>query len=347
MTRPEANTEPPLDLDDHARVLLDRSAAAQDQMQACESLYRSCLDRLPALSDEAMQLPSGQALSPVDAARCLLDFLRTARFLQAVDQAIETRSEQAPGRPIELLYAGCGPLAPLVLPLARRHRSRGLRITLIDAHESSLHHARRLFGLAGISDLLHDCVCADATRMRLDPGRRPDILVAEVMQRALSREPQLAIVANLFPQCAADAVLVPRCVSVSAWMARMGAEPSCEVAPERISLGPLLELSIATLPNLLRCLHEDPEALPEQCLALPHTLPQGLSVMLRTRIEAGEDLRLGDYDSGLTYPQFLWNLDGLAAGSRLGFTYRMGGYPGFVVRRLEAGESRNVRRWPQ
>ncbi len=339
VTKPGRGSDLQLDLEVPVDVLLDRSAAPFEQKLACETIYQACLKHLPALEVQAMQLPAGKAISPADAARCVLDFLRTARFLQAVDQALLARARHAPGRGIELLYAGCGPLAPLALLLAHRHRDNGLRITLVDAHAASLSNAGRLFELAGVSDLLHDCVCADATRLTLARGRAPDLLVAEVMQRALSREPQLEVVANLFPQCALDAVLIPRRVSVSAWLARMGSELQPDAAPERIELGSLLDLSSTTLPDLVECLRSDSDALPEQCLQLPEILPQGLSLMLRTGIETGPDLLLGDYDSGLTYPQFLWNFDELAPACALGFTYRMGSDPGFHVRRLRSADA--------
>ena len=50
-----------------------------------------------------------------------------------------------PDRPVEILYAGCGPFALLALPLVSELSPADVQITLIDAHERSRRAVRVLF----------------------------------------------------------------------------------------------------------------------------------------------------------------------------------------------------------
>lgn len=324
----------PLQLDARSALLLDPAAALGARKQACDGLHADCLARLPSLSTDATALASGMALSPADAARCTLDFLRTARLLQAAERTIRTRLQQFPGRAVEVLYAGCGPLAPLMLVLARRYRRQPVRVTLVDIHPAALAAAEQLFAMSGVAACLRPSVRADAATLRLPEGFKPDFLLVEVMQRALASEPQLAVLANLWPQCAVDAALVPARVAVHACLGRMDRELRADVAPQRHELGCLIELSAATLPALATSMAGGVDALPERALQVPLTADAGMQLMLRTEVEAADGLRLADYDSGLTYPHWEHALGRVTPGEWLGFRYRLRPTPGFEVRRL-------------
>ena len=67
-----------------------------------------------------IMLPSGKAIAPKWAASCLLDFARTATFLRGTEAALHAALARFPQRPIEMLYAGCGPFAPFALMLVTR-----------------------------------------------------------------------------------------------------------------------------------------------------------------------------------------------------------------------------------
>lgn len=320
------------DLDAAASTLLDPSAGIGELHRQCAGLHAGLLALVPSLPERPMALDAGLALSPADAARCLLDLLRTARLLQAVDAAIDERFG-AGSRGVLVLYAGCGPLAPLALLLARRWRERPLRFVLVDVHEASLAAARRLFEWAGVAGMLQACLQADAASLRLPSGLAPDVLVVEVMQRALAREPQLAVLANLLPQCPSDLRLVPHRIRIEAWLTRLAREFDPTEPRERHALGSLLELSRSSVPEFADLLARGAQSLPPIRLRVPGDLPVGLHLMLRTRIETAPGVELADYDSGLSYPQIVHELGTIQPGESLRFEYRLGGEPGFRVSR--------------
>lgn len=333
------------ELDTFAATLLDPHASAAAFEAACAAFHASCLARLPALGERATALAAGHALAPADAARCVLDHARTACLVRALDARIAARVAQ--GGAVRVLYAGCGPLAPLALLLARRWRGRGVTFDLLDIHAQSIETARHLFACADASDTLGRVLCADATTLRLDASKAPHILVVEVMQRALMREPQVAVVANLLPQCAPGAALVPETITVDAVLGDPGQAFASSLS-DRGDAGPgrashdispfparLLELSPRTVPALAAAIRSGAEALPEIVLRVPQDLDEAPGILLATRIEAGPGEVLQGHGSGLTMPLFVAQLGRLAAGESLAFAYRFGRDPGFAVRRVE------------
>lgn len=321
-------------LHDHGDVLLDRSAHPGQLRSICEALFEDCSATGGTLDSESTALASGKALSAIDAARCVLDFQRTTVLVRAVDAAIKRQLLRHPV--VQLLYAGCGPFAPLLLPLLARFPAQRLRVQLLDIHPHSLANARSLCVAAGVADRLLPDLCADAAQVQLSSDFRPQVLIAELMQRALQHEPQLAVLANLFPQCAAEADLVPQRIRVSAALIDHAREFDPNANRLRIHVADLLTVSHQSLPSFIESLGEHSSALPCPDLQIPEDAPPGLSLVLRTCVEASENDALHDYDSGLTYPLVLHSLDNMRAGERIQCRYRLGANPGFELTRIAA-----------
>jgi hypothetical protein len=311
--------------------MLDTAASTETQHHACAAISAICLAQLPSLDETPTALPDGLALSPADAARCLLDTVRTAKLLQAVERVIRLRLQHA--SQVEVLYAGCGPLAPLALLLAPMFPAERVRFSLIDIHPASLACARRLFEISGSARSLKHVLCTDAAKVRLPAGMLPDILVVELMQQALSQEPQLAVTANLLPQCQADAVLVPLRITVNACLADVAQEHGPLGGRRRVELGCLLELSGETLPRLQTHIANEPCHLPQMLLQVPRSAPIDSHLMLRTTMETCEGLVLSENESGLTRPRFELAVGVLAPGDEILCRYSLGAQPGFRFRR--------------
>lgn len=313
----------------HASLLLDRSQPPGALRDGCIALFEDCSARVGELASQGTELDCGTAISTLEAARCVLDFQRTTVLLRAVDDALRSRLERLDG--IEVLYAGCGPFAPLLLPLLARYPASRLRATLLDVHAPALAGAQRLCADAGVADRLRPGLCADAARVRLPRHAPPQVLILEVMQRALEKEPQLAVLANLVPQCAPALTSVPHRIRVSAELADLGREFDASGARRRLPLGELMELSCDSLPGLVS--RAASGRIPCPAIHVPADAPAGLSLMLRTQIEAGPGHVLGDYDSGLTYPLLLGALGDITPGERFDCDYRLGARLGFELRR--------------
>jgi len=288
-------------LEELTAVLLDDTVSPGHLTAAADATYDTFC-RLVAVEKESEDtaLPSGKALSPRLAATCLKDPMRTAVFLRGIEQAMREK------KPVQVVYAGTRPFAPLVLPLMTRFPEA--RFTFRDIHQSSIDSVRRLVEHFGFGKC--DFVVADATTYR--HPRPIDLAIVEAMQAALSKEPQVAIVRNLAPQLARGGIVIPQRVTVDGAMGQ-------PVPPQsRVRLGTAVDTENDTYELMAR-------------------VPvDGYTLAYFTRIEVFGKHVLDEYQSGLTYPQIQWNVRP-KVGETLVFKYEMGPHPG--LRLSESGRS--------
>jgi hypothetical protein len=316
-----------------ATVLLDRRAGPIDLHRAAHELY-AVLAVLAGVREDSreraeirpIRLQSGVALAPRDAARSVLDFMRTARMLQGVEAAVAAARVRF-GSPVEVLYAGCGPFAPLALPVAARLGPEAARFTLMDVHDRSVEMARATTEALGLGGCVRAFLHADAT-VWTSPGPAPHLIVAEALERALEREPQVAIMANLAPQLAPGGFVVPERISVEACLADARREvlPIDDPRPARLRL-PLGTVFVLTAESA-RTLGA--QGVPEVVLPVGAIAADGpTDLMLRTIVTAFGDTALEEYESGITYPAFVSHMGKVRAGTRLRFRYDAGPDPRF------------------
>ncbi len=94
--------------------------------------------------------------------------------------------KQFPDRSIEILYAGCGPFAPLALPLATQFTASQIRFTLLDIHSRSLESVKTIVQAFGMEDFVKEYVQEDAT-VFVHPAPA-HLIIIETMQRGLEKE---------------------------------------------------------------------------------------------------------------------------------------------------------------
>jgi len=186
-----------------------------------------------------------------------------------------------------------------------------VRFTLIDCHEESLRSVRALLRHFGFGRFVRSVVAADASVYR--HATAVHVVVAEIMQQALGIEPQVEVFRNLGSQLSANGILVPERVTVDL----VFGDPEPEGA--RSFAGTVAELSGATL-------HV-------RTITLT-AVPRSAHAMYSTTIRAFGRHVLREFDSGLTYPQVIWDLTNVREGERLAFWYELGARPGIRWERV-------------
>ncbi len=160
----------------------------------------------------------GVAIAPNFAGMCVREFMRTWYFLKGMFLGIKAAAAAFPGECIHVLYAGCGPFAALFVPLTTCFSSSEIRFTLLDIHPQSIRSVKKLIAALDISDYIDDCLVIDALRFSPPTGKMYHLAVAETMNQALRKEPQVAITHHVsrflfpFPQ----GIFIPQRITVSA-----------------------------------------------------------------------------------------------------------------------------------
>jgi hypothetical protein len=343
-------------LADAASVLLCGGDDGRRSRAAVVSLYRLFRDitglgknTIDPRDRSATSLPAGSAISPLDAGCCLLDPRRTAVFLRGVYDAIQEAQQRFSGEVIHVLYAGCGPFAPLCLPLLPLLARQPVHFTLLDVHARAIESVQAIMAALRLEVANVDCLVCDATQYRTPDHRPLHVVVSETMQRALEKEPQVAILMNTAPQLAAGGLMVPEMIAVDAVLTDLSRELGGNgVVPEpwrgRIPLGRILEVdreracawSAAGMSSHL----------PPARIAMPPVVSPQYSLVLTTIIRTFGVHVLREYESGLTHPLMV---NGWRAGEEVEFTCHVGGKPGFRLeptrcqdRRDAAGNNSNA-----
>jgi hypothetical protein len=297
------------------------------------------LARVDDIADGETWTASGLALSPTMAAMCTDDFVRTIEFLRGTHAALVDLREQSPGRPVRVLYVGCGPYGTLVVPLMTLFSPHEVVFTLLDVHAESIQSVSSIVSALGCDDSVETFKTCDARAHELDPEALPDVILMEIMQAALEKEPQVAIARHLVHQ-APQAVLLPEEVRVDLTLIDPSHEFSCSGQPEgdahtqrdRIPIGPVFVLNRQTAHSW----DESEWCLPGAVLRIPPTADDRYETMLCTTVRIYRDHVLDDYSSGLTCPRLLSLGQPVGAGDEIRFRYELGPHPRIRAERFAA-----------
>jgi hypothetical protein len=288
-------------------------------------------------------LPHGKAINPYSAITCLLDHARTCAFARGVHQAIRAARSRFPGEPVELLYAGTGPFAPLALLQTACFLPDELRLTLIDIHQPALDCLAGILATLGLGDYVEDLLQADATQWVPAGSKTYHILVAEMMDRGLSEEPQVAATMHMVKFLRAGGFVVPEKVELSLCLfdpatehrlveQEGSAEGLFTLDRKRQMLGTVFTLTRASA-DAISVTKDARIILPK--VQLPGELLSNGELNILTRITTFGDTCLDEYEAGLTRPLAADLPCGLKPDMGLELCYRLSRNPGLEFQAME------------
>lgn len=203
-----------------------------------EQLLSESVTNKSYVSTKDTHIEGGIALSSQHALDCLKDPLRTVRFLKGVNLGIQEAQVRYPSGKIEILYAGCGPSAPLILPLLCLYTPEELSVTLLDITSTSIHSVSALVETLSVSAYIRAIVQEDATRYKFPKELPLHIVLSETMDKGLTKEPQVRITQNLVPQLAENGLLIPESIDIYAEHSFYAKEPYFDIYKNVLELGP-------------------------------------------------------------------------------------------------------------
>ncbi|WP_330147877.1 phytanoyl-CoA dioxygenase family protein [Shewanella oncorhynchi] len=278
------------------------------------------------LDTEASHTPFGKAVSLTTAAQCAEDPERGRVFIQGIYQAIQDRLKAHPGQIVNILYAGTGPFAWLLIPLLPLFSASQIQVTLLDIHQASLDKVTKLIEHFDLADRVVESVCADATLWQPNTVVKFDVILSETMKHLLQQEPQVQIFTHLQAYLADDGVLIPQNIELDAWL-------ECRTVQDFVEthyLGPLFALNLQTA----RLLASGDRSFLAGTLLLPDFSPSAVTLKFTTSIQVYGNSTLSEYQSQLTLPRYRrehW----LKPLSCLAFRYEQGTHPDFVFDVIE------------
>jgi len=180
----------------------------------------------PSDTDEVFEELSenGTRVNPYMAAYCFLDYLRSYKFTLGIKKLVDDKLQSGDQKPLQILYAGTGPYASLILPLTSVFSADQIQITLLDIHQSSLDAVSKLISTFNLQAYFNGYIKADATLFIPANDKQYDIIISETMDKALRKEPQIAIFHHLQQFLKPDGALIPEEIRVDLYQSKWGEE---------------------------------------------------------------------------------------------------------------------------
>ena len=210
-------------LKDITATFLTKQIDYQQLREACQQ-YKALLIELSAIdleeetNREDIHFEYGKAIGTTWAAACVDDIMRTRNFIRGVFQAVyQLQAERS--EPIQILYAGTGPFATLILPLFTAFSPAEIQVIFLEVNPNSVACLRRVLQKLEAEAYVQKIIQADATTLQLDADLQPDLVLSETMLHALIKEQQVPIMLNIVPQIPPHALLIPSNIQLDlAWV---------------------------------------------------------------------------------------------------------------------------------
>ncbi|NMP33556.1 aspartyl/asparaginyl beta-hydroxylase domain-containing protein [Thalassotalea sp. M1531] len=304
MTEKVQNNDTPTQqkLSDLAKTLLNQNLQP-DTLEKELSLFVTLLlsltpENLNSNTHQNTQTTLGVALSPENAFECAKDFIRTIKFMRGLSSAIVNKSKPTNTKPVEVIYAGCGPLAIIAMPIILLNKIP-IKLTVIDIHKASIDSVQSIIESLDKTQLINDFLCNDIDRFIIKANAQPDVILLEIMQAGLENEAQVALSKHLLKQ-APEATIIPQKIEVDAiWVDPKIEFSTADIEEKRLkrthsqnilAVDKDLLLNLPTKATYIEC----------KDIYVPQVLADNYTAMLKTEIKIYDDISLKDNESGLT-----------------------------------------------
>lgn len=284
--------------------------------------FKSMLLRVSGLnveslsSKEDLQFENGIAIGPAWAALCTDDFMRTRQFVRGIYKAIEHLRHKKQN-PINILYAGTGPFATLILPLLTKFDADEIQLTLLEINPETIAYLEQTFKQLDLLTYVEHIICADASNYYIEAHQKVDLLISETMQNGLQKEQQVPIMLNLVRQLRSDTIIIPNKIQLDLALidSRINQEQGLIEPPQFKPIKTLLEFDKVFIKHFLaeaekRKRHDVIDLCDQVCFR-QEKLEDYTHLAILTAIRVYEDEWIENNASGLTVPKVLLDLNNL------------------------------------
>lgn len=317
-------------------LLADESSYGQIR-NACTGLLNffyqvTGFDETDTVNQKHLQSAAGQAVSPGAAAWCIRDFMRTRVFMLGLKEAIATKLQANPNKAVTVLYAGTGPFATLLIPLATMFNASELNMLLLDINPVSIGYLNSIIQYFKLQPYVLQVAEADAVTYQVPTQVQPDIILSETMMPSLKTEPQVSIVANLLGQCP-QAILIPEMIEVAAVLHNSKMDDEIKF----IHLETLLVFTKAEALKMAAEQQTGAAVFPVTKLEVQQPAQPSFSrLALLTDIRVFNNHTLTFKESSLTIPQFVHDLHSIQNWPAVfSIQYQIFPVPGFIISKQE------------
>lgn len=292
------------------------------------------------ISYNPIYLSNGVAVSPEIAVHCFQDYIRTHRFMLALYRAVQEKLEQFPKRKIKILYAGCGPYCPLILPLLYLFNSTNIEIDVIEINPYSLKSAKQIISFIGKNQYIKKILCIDATQYKPEKEDCFDIIISETMDKALEIEPQVSIFLNLFSYLKKEGILIPEKVTVDLYATDIRKEKSSDYefyldtsTTKSNQIQRTFIKNIITLDkSFLKLQHskKNQENIYLTSLKISDLATENIDLLYITSLKIYKSITLSEDESLLTLKVYALTLTDKIIDSQVEFSYRLNNDPRII-----------------
>ncbi len=249
-----------------------------------------------------IQSATGNAIGVFWAEYCVNDPLRTRQFIRGIDKAIDELVHKKKAN-IQLLYAGTGPYAALILPLLFKWENV-IDCDLMEINPLSIRILRTLLSNLSFSSDDFSFLLTDAATYDIPVNKSYDIVISETMQAGLEDEQQVAIFMNLARQTKPSTVFIPQNITLSLAFKNNPAIAPDQNEPEFEKIADIFTLNKADLcamPSVWS--RNQPFHFPTKNITINNNESLiAKHLYLITEIQVFEDIHLHTNESGLNAP---------------------------------------------